>query len=248
MGCFFRLRVNMCFLPPRKFKRNHFSLQYSDYLGLLFGQGALWAAGGIWNADIWCFRSSWECPQRSGVQSCGLRAQGWKQGRQTQGLRSKSGTKTASGSPKVASSGLKIRICRFCVAVFSYFLAFFSPWISSASNALCAFVLFSLWNLVKMCGFLGPAAKTRAVQTKQTQSPPECTVGFINITLSWVCAAWSEGKIPDFLFAPNQICRTRGQPPWLCPSDFRALVAVTWMPNPLPNCVPCTSGFSPGSL
>lgn len=98
-------------------------------------------------ADIyWCFRSSCECPQRSGVQQaqcCGLRAQSLSQRKQAQGLRSKTGTKTSSGSPKGTSfrggrdqakdQNLQVLWC--CIFIFPGF--FF--WIYSANNAVFSF-------------------------------------------------------------------------------------------------------------
>lgn len=89
-----------------------------------------------------------------------------------------------------------------CCSIF-IFPGFSSPWISSASNALCAFVLFSLWNLVKMCGFLSPAAKTRAVQTKQSQKPSRMHRGLCKYYLEVGLYTMVRGKNPKFSLRPK---------------------------------------------
>lgn len=99
---------------------------------------------------------------------------------------------TSRGSPKVTSfrasrdqakdQNLQVLCC--CISIFPGFFSGFTQQImpfSPSATVVCFCAqrrgLFSRWNLVKMCGFLGPAAKTEAVQTKQTQKPSRTQSG-----------------------------------------------------------------------
>lgn len=63
--------------------------------------------------------------------------------------------------------------------------------------------LFSHWNLVKMCGFLSPAAKTRAFQTKQTQKPSRMQSGLRKYYLEVDLCRMVRGKNPKSSLHPK---------------------------------------------
>lgn len=196
-GKVFRLIVNMYLLMPRNLTMINSRLQYSDV-----SQSPIWSVsvmGWKWNIEDghwWVFSEAAVSPQKgqkcSGPSAVGSEPRVLIGGNKPKvwGARPAQWNQVTcqrSCNSLVAETRINIRICRFCILlqfrISWLFSCFIQQIIMSSTSAtvvcFCAqrWGLFSLWKLVKMCGFLDSGAKTKAIQNKHTQKPSKMQAG-----------------------------------------------------------------------